>query len=111
MGSLTVTSGLLSVHCITILITGNNPAKIIINYVIDIIKYIGIVDQLNRNHKISNTKTALITISTNSNLTIVSLFTGRIKQISLSYKKWYLLIQVVQLPLNYRFYSIITTQI
>lgn len=82
----TVMYGLLSVHCITILITGNNPAKITINYVIDMIKYIGIVDQLNRNHKISNTKTALITISTNSNLTIAGLFHSSTKHISISCK-------------------------
>ena len=78
--------GLLLVHCITNLITSNTLTKVTANYVIDMIKHIGIVDQLNRNHKISNTKTALITISTNSNLTIAVLFHSSTKHISISCK-------------------------
>ena len=90
----TVIYGLLFVRCINDLITSNNtPIIITINHIIDMIRHIkmlghplGIVDQLNRNHKISSTKTALIKISTNSNLTIASLFHSSTKHISISCK-------------------------
>ena len=82
----TVMYGVLLIHYITDLFTNNSLTKVPANYVIDMIKHIGIVDQLNRNHKISNTKTALITISTNSNLTIAVLSHSSTKHISISCK-------------------------